>query len=201
MTNNSLLITLAQPNPDHLDTFGSYVGASTELALDVGGEVSSRFQIRQLVGDDAASVFGFATVINDMFRSPRYQVLVPDREKSIDQVNAYIVDDPAITALDDPADGGAYMIVVAAPNADAPDDLATYQQTAGPLFAKHGATPVTQLPIAGHPIGETPAGFVSILEFPSAESAEALFADPAYAAIVDVRDRALSSLNVYLTVH
>lgn len=43
MSNNTLLITLAQPDPDQTETFHGYVGASTDLAIEAGGEVSSRF--------------------------------------------------------------------------------------------------------------------------------------------------------------
>ncbi len=204
MTNNTLLITFAKPDPTELEMFGSYVGASTELAIEAGGEVSSRFPVTHIHGDAPASIFGFATfpsstAINDMFDSKAYQALVPDRDKSVESVNAYIVEDPSLTALDDPEDGAVYLAVVAAPNPEAMDDLATYQQASGPIFAKHGATPVAQLPVSGHPVGGTPAAFVSILSVPSAEAAEAIFADPAYVAVVDIRDRALSSLNIYAT--
>lgn len=205
MTDRSLLITLAQPNPEQMETFQSYVMASTQLAVDVGGEVSSRFQVRHLHGDAPASIFGFATfpdsqVIDEMFSASSYQALVPDRDKSVEHVNAYVIDDPALAELDDPAEGGAYLVVVAAPNPDAGADLAAYQQASGPVFAKHGAKPVAQLPIAGRPVGDTPAAFVSVLEFASAEAIDAVFADPAYVAVVGVRDRALASLNIYATV-
>lgn len=206
MTNNTLLITFAKPDPEQLETFGAYVGASTELAIEAGGEVSSRFQVEHLHGDAPASVFGFATfpssaAITDMFDSDAYQALIPDRDKSVVSVNAYIVEDPSLMALDDPTDGAVYLAVVAAPNPEAMDDLATYQQASGPIFGKHGAAPVAQLPISGHPVGDTPAAFVSILRLPSADAARAVFADPAYVAVVDIRDRALSSLDIYATVH
>lgn len=205
MTNNTLLVTFAKPDPTQLEIFGSYVGASTELAIEAGGEVSSRFPVAHIHGDAPASVFGFATfpssaAITDMFDSAAYQALVPDRDKSVESVNAYIVEDAPLTALDDPTDGAVYLAVVAAPNPAAMDDLATYQQASGPIFGKHGAAPVAQLPITGHPVGDTPAAFVSILSVPSAEAVDAIFADPAYVAVVDIRDRALSSLNIYATL-
>ncbi len=205
MTNNTLLVTFAQPNAEQTETFHSYVGSSTQLAVDVGGEVSSRFAVRHLHGDAPASVFGFATfpsapVINDMFEGPDYQKLVPSRQASVDSVNAYIVDEPELTALEDPTGDAVYLIVVGAPNPDATDDLVAYRQASGPIFANHGAEPVAQLPVTGHPIGDTRAGFISILTFPSADAVDAVFSDPAYLAVVDVRDRALPSLNLYVTV-
>lgn len=204
MTTRALLVTLAQPNPDQLDTFRSYVESSTRLATDVGGEVSSRFPVRHLHGDAPATIFGLATfpdatVIDEMFRGPDYQALVPDRDKGIDGVNAYTVERPPLTELDDPTGGAVYLVVIAAPDPVAADDLAAYQQASGPVFAKHGATPVAQLPIAGHPIGDTPAVFISVLAFPSADAVDAVFADPAYLAVVGLRDRALPSLNLYVT--
>ncbi len=204
MTNNALLVTFAQPNQEQIEIFQSYVGGSTQLAIDVGGVVSSRFPVRHLHGDAPATVFGLATfpsaaVIDDMFAGPTYQALVPDRDKSVDSVNAYTIEDPSLVELADPADGGVYLVVVAAPNPDAGDDLATYQAASGPIFGRHGAKPVAQLPIAAHPVGETPAAFISVLEFPSAAAVDAVFADPEYVAVLDVRDRALASLNLYVT--
>ena len=203
MANNTLLITFAQPDPGELETFDDYVGASTQLALDVGGEVSSRFAVKHLHGDAPASVFGFATfpsaqVVNDMFDGPDYRELVPGRNASVESVNAYIVDEPPLTELNPPTGGGAYLVVAGAPDPDAADDLTVYRQTSGPIFAKHGAKPLAQLGVSGHPVGETPADFVSILEFPSADAVDAVLADPAYAAVVGVRGRALPSLNLYL---
>ena len=202
MSNQTLLVTFAQPNPDETETFAGYVGASTELALEAGGEVSSRFGVRHLHGDAPAAVFGFATfpsadTIDTMFDSDAYQALVPAREQSLDSVNAYIVDDTPATDLPDP--DGVYLVTVAAPNPDAMDELAAYQQVAGPLAAKHGGAPVVNLPVTGHPVGVTPAAFVGVVEFPSTDAVDAFFADPDYEASIPTRDRALTSLNVYVT--
>ena len=203
MQNPTLLVTLAQPNPDEVATFQDYVGASTELAVEAGAEVSSRFGVRHIHGDAPASVFGLATfpsaeVINAMFEADSYQTLVPARDKSIDCVNAYIVDQTPVSALADP--DGVYLVTVAAPNPEAMEDLAAYQQAAGPLSAKHVATPIANLAIAGHPVGETPAAFIAIAAFPSAEAIDDFFADPDYQPIIGARDRALPTLNLYVTV-
>ena len=202
MSNKTLLITLAQPEPDRTETFHGYVGESTELALEAGGKVSSRFGVRQLIGETPATIFGFATfpsrdAITTMFDSPEYHELVPAREESIAAVNAYIVDDTPITELAHP--DGAYLVVVAAPNPDATADLLAYQAGSGPIFARHGGRSGAQLPVSGRPIGNTPATFVAVVEFPSAEAAEAVFEDPDYKALIPARDRGLSTLNVYVT--
>lgn len=201
-SNNTLLVTLAQPKPDQTDTFHGYVGASTELALAAGGEVSSRFGVRQLIGETPAAIFGFATfpssdAITTMFDSAEYKALVPAREQSIAAVNVFIIDDTPITELADPA--GVYMVIVAAPNPAAMAELQTYQAGAGAIFAKHGGRPVAQLPVSGRPVGDSAAAFVAVFEFPSADAAEAVFADPDYEGLVSARDRGLAELNVYLT--
>ena len=206
MTNSSLLITLAKPNPAESETFQSYVQASTALAIAAGGEVSSRFGVHHLHGDAPAVVFGLAifpnpTAILDMFDSEGYQELVPAREAGIDTVNAYVVDETSVRELDEPEGDAVYLITVAAPNPDTIDDLATYQQAAGPLAAKHGSQPIAQLPVGGHPVGSTPAAFIAIARFPSSEAVAGFFGDDDYLAVVDVRDRALDSLNLYVTAN
>ncbi len=203
MTNKSLLITFAQPNPEEIETFQFYVKASTELAIGAGGEVSSRFGVRPVLGDAPAAVFGLATfpdaaAINDMFESDEYQALIPAREASLDAVNAYVVDEPSLLELPELEGDAVYLVTAAAPNPDNTDDLATYQQAAGPLAAKHGAQPVAQLPLASHPVGDTPAAFVAVARFPSSEAVDTFFQDDDYLAIVDVRDRSMSAFNVYV---
>lgn len=205
MSNSTVLVTFAQPDPDELDTFRSYVGASTELALHVGGEVSSRFGVRHLHGDAPADVFGLAIfpdarTITDMFDSPEYQELIPARKQSVVSVNAYIVDDAPVTAIEAPTGGAVHLVTLAAPNLEALEELQAYQAAAGPLAATHGGRPIVQLPISGRPVGDTPAAFIGIAQFPSADALEAFFADPAYQQIIGLRDRALASLNLYVTV-
>ena len=132
-----------------------------------------------------------------MFDSPAYQELIPARDKSIDCVNAYVVDDTPITDLADP--DGVYLITVAAPDPEHMEDLGAYQKVAGPMSAKHGAIPVTNLPITGHPVGGTPAAFIGIAQFPSADAVHDFLNDPEYTPIIPTRDRALRSLNLYVT--
>lgn len=201
-TNTTLLVTLAKPNLEEIETFQGYVEASTDLALAAGGVVSSRFSVDHLEGDAPAVVFGLASfpsaqAITTMFDSPTYQDLIPARDKSIESVNAYIIDDTPITELDAP--DGVYLITVAAPDPEAMTDLAEYQKVAGPMAAKHGAVPVTNLPVTGRPVGETPAGFIGIVRFPSADDVQAFLDDPEYTPIIPTRDRALRSLNLYVT--
>ena len=200
--NTTLLITLAQPASEEVERFQSYVGASTELAVAAGAEVGNRFAVRSVIGDVPAAVFGFASFpsaesITTMFDGDAYQALIPDRDKSLEAVNAYIVDNPPAMGL--PDTDGAYLVVVAAPNPEAMADLQAYQTGSAPLFAKYGARPVANFPVAGRPVGDTPAAFIAVLEFDSAESAVAVFDDPDYQAIVPQRDSGLASLNVYVT--
>ena len=199
----SLLVTLAKPNPDETDVFQGYVQESTALAIEAGGEVSSRIGVRHLHGDAPAVVFGLAVfpsaqAIAEMFDGEAYRSLIPARDASIECVNAYTVASPMLTELPALDDDAVFLVTVAAPNPDALEDLAAYQQAAGPLAAKHGGAPVAQLPIAAQPVGETPAAFIALAAFPSVDAVDAFFEDPEYRAIVEVRDRALSSLNLYV---
>ena len=201
-TNTALLITLAKPVPEEAETFHGYVEGSTQLALDAGAVVSSRIGVEHVHGDAPAVVFGLATfptvdAITDMFASASYQELVPARDKSIESVNAYAVADTPIAEL--PEYDGVLLITVAAPNPEAMEDLAAYQQVAGPVSARHGAQPLVQLPIAAHPVGHTPAAFVGIAVFPSRDAIESFFADPDYVQAIPLRDRALRSLELYVS--
>ena len=196
------LITLAQPVPEEMERFQGYVGAATELSLAAGAQVGNRFGVRPVVGDVPAAVFGFASfpsaeAITTLFDGDAYQALVPDRDKSLAAVNAYIVDDTATVDL--PDTDGAYLVIAAAPNPEAIEDLQAYQAASGPLFAKYGARPVAQFAVAGQPVGTTPAAFIAVIEFDSPEAAVAVFDDPDYQAIVPQRDRGLAALNVYVT--
>ena len=200
----SLLLTFAQPDPEHAETFQSYVAASTELAIAAGGEVSSRFQVRPVLGDTPAAIFGLATfpsvdAIDEMFASKAYRALIPAREAGLRAVNAYAIEDAPLSELPDLDGDRVYLVTVAVPDPNGADALAAYQQAAGPLAAKHGGRPVAQLPVATHPVGDTPAAFVAVAEFPSATAVEAFFGDDDYAAVTEVRDRAFRVLNVYVT--
>ena len=56
MSNNPLRVTLAKPDPDQVDIFHGYVVASTQPAIDAGGEVSSRFGLAHIHGDAPLSL-------------------------------------------------------------------------------------------------------------------------------------------------
>ena len=198
----TLLVTFAQPVPEEMERFQAYVGTATELSVEAGAVPTSRFGVRPIIGDVPAAVFGFATfpdaaTVDAVFESDAYQAIVPDRDKSLAAVNAYTVDDSPISDLPDPS--GVYLVIAAAPNPDNMADLQAYQAGSGPIFAKHGARPVAQLPITGHPVGDTPAAFIAVLEFDSAEAIDAVFADPDYQELLPARERGLASLNAYVT--
>lgn len=201
--NTTTLITFAQPIPEEMERFQGYVGTATELSLQAGAEVGNRFPVRSVIGDVPAAIFGFASfpsaeAISTLFAGDAYQAIVPDRDKSLAAVNAYTIENAPVVDLPDP--NGAYLVIAAAPNPEAMEDLQAYQAASGPLFAKHGARPVAQFPVTDQPVGHTPAAFVAVLEFDSAEAAVAVFDDPDYQAIVPQRDRGLAALNVYVTV-
>lgn len=202
MSNNALVLTLVQPKPAAIEAFHGYVGAATELAGKAGGAPSSRFGLRHVLGDAPAVIFGLATfpsadAATSMFASDAYQGLVSQRDDSVDSLNAYVIDAAPFDALPEPE--GVYMLVLAAPNPDAMEDVVAYQKVAGQVMEKHGGKTVAKLPIGGRVAGSTPAAFLAVAEFPSADAIDAFFADADYRPIVPTRDRAFASLNVYAT--
>lgn len=202
MSNNALVLTLVQPKPTAIEAFHGYVGAATALAAEAGGAPSSRFSVRPVLGDAPAVIFGLAIfptaeAATSMFASDAYQALVEQRDGSVDSLNAYVVDAAPLDALPEPE--GVYMFVLAAPNPDAMPDVAAYQKVAGQVMEKHGGKAVAKMPIGGRVAGSTPAAFLAVAEFPSADAVDAFFADPDYRPVVPTRDRAFAALNVYVT--
>jgi uncharacterized protein (DUF1330 family) len=202
MTNSALVLTFVQPKPSEIDAFHGYVGAATELAREAGGAPSSRFGVRSVLGDAPAAVFGLATfptaeAATTMFESDAYKALVPARDGSVQSLNAYVVDAAPVSSLPDP--DGVYMVVVGAPNPEAKEDLEAYQRVATQLVGKHGGKPVVKMPIASQVAGKTPAAFMAVAQFPSADAVEAFFNDADYKPIIETRNRALPTLNVYVT--
>ena len=199
----TLFVTLAQPRAGEVERYWRYAEAATELFRAAGATPSAPLHLRHLVGDKPASVLSAAmcpdpAVIGAVLQGADYQALVPDREASLEWVDAYLVADPPITELPQPE--GVFAVIVGVPNPDAPDDLQAYLSGAGPLYGKYGAQPVAQLMVTGRPVREPQGEFISLAGFESADAVEGLFSDPDYQALDGFRDRGLSSLDVYVTV-
>ena len=90
------------------------------------------------------------------------------------------------------------LLILALPSPDDKEALQQYQQGAGPLSAKHGGKVLGKIAIAENFVGENPAAFLSIAEFPSDQAIKDFFNDEAYQSLIPLREKALSSLNLYL---
>ncbi len=202
MTTNVLLVTSAVPNPNGQEALAEYGKGSGALIGQSGGKPVARFTVtEQLYGDTPAAFISIAEfpsgeVARDFFNSAEYQALVPARDQALSSVNIYF-SQPGLSAENIGGSGKSILIIVAAPNPNEKEALGQYQQGAGPLFGKYGGKPVANISIAEQFHGDSPAAFVSIIEFPNDEAVKGVFGDEEYQKLIPLRDKALSSLNLY----
>ena len=90
------------------------------------------------------------------------------------------------------------MIVNASVKPDEKEAYEYYTQHAGPLFKKGGGTPVAKYQVAERITGTEEAQFVAIMEFPSKEAIKGVFDSEEYKALLPYRDKAYTSLNVFI---
>jgi uncharacterized protein (DUF1330 family) len=90
------------------------------------------------------------------------------------------------------------MIVSANVNPNEIESYEQYTQNAGPIFKKAGGVPVAKYQIKERIIGTGEAQFVVVMEFPSVEVIKNLFESEEYKALLPIRDKAYTSLNVFL---
>jgi len=195
-----LLLTFALPNPDEKEALGKYSQKSAVLSQQHGAHVFARFSVReQLQGNTPTAIVGIAEfpsveAVKGLFGSDEYQKLIPARDKGLKALNLYISQpDQVVPSLE--GDNKSLLITMAAPaNMEA---LQQYQQGAGPLSAKHGGKGLGKIAIAENFVGDNPAAFLSIAEFPSDQAVKDFFNDEDYQPLIPLRDKALSSLNLY----
>jgi uncharacterized protein (DUF1330 family) len=90
------------------------------------------------------------------------------------------------------------LVVTAVPN---PNELASVQEYLHgvlPLFMGAGAKPVKRLKV-DKVINGKPSGMVLVMDFDSADAISGMFESEDYAALVPVRDRGFSEMNIVLT--
>ena len=202
-TQEALLITLALPNPTEMETMGHYAERSFALASEYGAKVLARFSVTEhLYGTVPTAIVGIARfpsveTIKEMFDSDAYAPLIPHREKAIKVLNVYI-SQPNVSVEIEPNPDKAHLITLATQNMNDKDALQAYQQQAGPLAGKYGAKPIAQIGIGETYFGSHQAGFLSLAEFPNEDDIQGLFNDGDYQSLGTLRDKALSSLNLYV---
>ncbi|MCP4608972.1 MAG: DUF1330 domain-containing protein [Planctomycetes bacterium] len=196
-----LLLTLALPNPDEKEALQQYQQGAGPLFAKHGGKGLGKIAIAEnFVGDNPAAFLGIAEfpsakAVKGLFSSEDYQKLVPARDKGLKALNLYISQpDQVVPSLE--GDNKSLLITMAAPaNMEA---LQQYQQGAGPLSAKHSGKGLGKIAIAENFVGDNPAAFLSIAEFPSNQAIKDFFNDEAYQPLIPMREKALSSLNLYI---
>ena len=90
------------------------------------------------------------------------------------------------------------LVVTARPNPEEMESVQAYLQGVMPLFVAAGGNLVKRLKVDTVLEG-TPAGMAMIMDFDSAEAIEDLFDSPDYAALLPVRDRGFSDMNILVT--
>jgi len=92
----------------------------------------------------------------------------------------------------------ATLVVTAVPNADEMESVQAYLGGVMPLLMGAGGKVVRRLKTASVVHGR-PAGMVLVMDFPSAAATTTLFESEDYRALVPVRDRGFSEMNISIT--
>jgi uncharacterized protein (DUF1330 family) len=90
------------------------------------------------------------------------------------------------------------LVVTAVPNPDEMPSVQEYLKGVMPLFTEAGGTLVKRLKIE-KVIHGSPSGMALVMDFDSAGAVTEMFESDAYAALVPVRDRGFSEMNILLT--
>ena len=92
----------------------------------------------------------------------------------------------------------ATLIVTAIPNPNEMESVQAYLQAVMPLFLGAGGKLVKRLKV-GEVINGKPSGMALVMDFDSDEAITTLFASEEYAALVPVRDKGFTEMNILLT--
>jgi uncharacterized protein (DUF1330 family) len=90
------------------------------------------------------------------------------------------------------------LVVTAVPNPNAMASVQEYLHGVLPLLTGAGGTPVKRLKV-DKVINGRPSGMVLVMDFDSADAISGMFESEDYAALVPVRDRGFSEMNIVLT--
>ncbi len=89
----------------------------------------------------------------------------------------------------------ATLVVTASPNPNEMPSVQEYLQGVMPLLLGAGGALVKRLKV-GHVVNGAPSGMVLVMDFGSADALTELFASEAYAALVPVRDKGFTEMNI-----
>ena len=91
----------------------------------------------------------------------------------------------------------ATLVVTAVPNPDEMPAVQAYLQGVMPLFMGAGGSLVKRLKVGSTLHGE-PTGMTLVMDFPSEDAINALFASEEYQALVPGRDQGFRSMNIHV---
>ena len=91
-----------------------------------------------------------------------------------------------------------YMLVICTFDPAQLEAFTHYATHARPIFGANGGRPVGQYAAESTVVGDTPVTHVIVMEFPSADAIGAVFADPAYQALVPARTAAFPNLQILI---
>jgi uncharacterized protein (DUF1330 family) len=92
----------------------------------------------------------------------------------------------------------ATLVVTAVPNPDEMASVQQYLQGVLPLFTGAGGKLVKRLKVDRN-IHGNPSGMVLVMDFDSAEAITTMFESEDYAALLPVRDKGFTEMNIQLT--
>ena len=95
-------------------------------------------------------------------------------------------------------DAKATLVVTAVPNPNEMASVQEYLHGVLPLLMGAGGKPVKRLKV-DKVINGKPSGMVLVMDFDSADAISGMFESEDYAALVPVRDRGFSEMNIVLT--
>ncbi len=90
------------------------------------------------------------------------------------------------------------LVVTAAPNPDEMSSVQEYLTGVMPLLIGAGGKPVKRLKVDDVVHGE-PSGMVLVMDFDSADAITDMFKSDGYAALIPVRDRGFTEMNILLS--
>ena len=95
-------------------------------------------------------------------------------------------------------DQPVFLMIEATPNPNDMDALKVYQSKTPPIAKEYGAMPVATYDVDTALIGDKKPGVFVVLSFPTREAIDGLFNDPAYQALIPLRDRGFSDVRFYV---
>lgn len=91
----------------------------------------------------------------------------------------------------------ATLVVTATPNPNEMESVQTYLKGVMPLLMGAGAQLVKRLKV-GEVINGNPSGMVLVMDFESDEAINTLFSSDEYAALIPVRDKGFTEMNILI---